>query len=145
MKCIFIVLAVLRRTCNEWRDHLRGLAPGQYCCSKETSQQWRALGDTVSDLTGLGIEPRAPTDDTGLKENWLLRLIILTGFSSNYWLVSSLCFFRQKLHVSCSDVAMIHYHFVKLQCSQDALRHHRRIRCNEDQASESIHPHFSRQ
>ena len=33
----------------------RGLAPGQRS-SKETSQRLRAVGYTVSDLTGLGIE-----------------------------------------------------------------------------------------
>ena len=33
----------------------RGLAPGQRS-TKETSQQWLAVGYTVSDLTGLGIE-----------------------------------------------------------------------------------------
>ena len=33
----------------------RGLAPGQLS-SKETSQRLRAVGYTVSDLTGLGIE-----------------------------------------------------------------------------------------
>ena len=41
--------------------HLRGLAPKQHS-SEETSQRWRAVGDTVPDLTGPGIElrPRAP-------------------------------------------------------------------------------------
>ena len=34
--------------------HLRGLAPGQ-SSSKETWQRWRAVGDTVSDLTAPGI------------------------------------------------------------------------------------------
>ena len=34
--------------------HLRGLAPGQHS-SEETSQRWRAAGNTA-DLTGLGIE-----------------------------------------------------------------------------------------
>ena len=36
--------------------HFRGLAPGQHS-SEETSQRWRAIGDTVTDLTGLGFEP----------------------------------------------------------------------------------------
>ena len=39
--------------------HLRGLAPGQHS-SEETSQRWRAVGDTVSDLIGPGIKPRPP-------------------------------------------------------------------------------------
>ena len=37
--------------------HLRGLAPGQHS-SKETLKRWRAVGVTVSDLTGLEIEPQ---------------------------------------------------------------------------------------
>ena len=32
--------------CNERRDHLRGLAPGQHS-SEETSQRWRAVDNTV--------------------------------------------------------------------------------------------------
>ena len=39
------------QACNEWRVHLHGLAPGQHS-SEETSQRWRAVIDTVSDLTG---------------------------------------------------------------------------------------------
>ena len=35
----------------------RSLAPGQRN-SEETSQRWRAVGHSVSDLTGLGIEPQ---------------------------------------------------------------------------------------
>ena len=38
----------------------RGLTPGQRS-SEETSQQQRAVGYSVSDLTGLGIELRPPT------------------------------------------------------------------------------------
>ena len=34
-----------------------GLAPGQRR-SEETSQRWRTVGYSVSDLTGLGIEPK---------------------------------------------------------------------------------------
>ena len=36
--------------------HIRGTAPGQHI-SEGTSQRWRAVGDTGSDLTGSGIEP----------------------------------------------------------------------------------------
>ena len=54
---IFIILAVLRlRVTNGSFFHPRDLAPGQPS-SEETSQQWRAVGDTLSDLTGLRIEP----------------------------------------------------------------------------------------
>ena len=42
--------------CNELRGPLRGLAPEQHS-SESTSQRWRAVGDTVSDLTGPGIKP----------------------------------------------------------------------------------------
>ena len=37
--------------------HLRGLARGQHS-SEETSQRWRAVGDTVSNIAGPGIEPK---------------------------------------------------------------------------------------
>ena len=36
-------------------DHFRGLAPGQHS-SEETSQRWRAVGDTVFDLINPGIK-----------------------------------------------------------------------------------------
>ena len=38
--------------------HLRGLAPGQHG-SEDASQRWRAIDGTVSDFSGLGIEPQA--------------------------------------------------------------------------------------
>ena len=37
--------------------HLRGLTPGQRR-SEETSQRWRAVDGTVSDLTNTGNEPQ---------------------------------------------------------------------------------------
>ena len=52
---IVIILAILPEACNEWRDHLRGLAPGQHS-SDETSLRWRAVGDNTSSLTDLEIE-----------------------------------------------------------------------------------------
>ena len=39
------------------KAHLRGVALGQHS-SEETSQRWRAVDDTASDLTSLEIEPR---------------------------------------------------------------------------------------
>ena len=42
--------------------HLRGLAPDQHS-SEETSQRWRAVGDSKSDLTGPGIEPKTARID----------------------------------------------------------------------------------
>ena len=44
----FIILAVIRRVCGV---HLRVIAPGQML------QRWRAVGNTVSDLTGPRFEP----------------------------------------------------------------------------------------
>ena len=41
--------------------HLRGLAPGQYSF-EETSERWRVIGDTASDLPGPG--NRTPTSRT---------------------------------------------------------------------------------
>ena len=40
--------------------HLCGLAPGQHR-SKETSQRWQAVGDTVFNLIGPGIKSRPST------------------------------------------------------------------------------------
>ena len=57
---ILIILVSLnsllyRNVVASGRAQPRGLAPGQRS-SKETSQRLRAVGYTVSDLTGLGIE-----------------------------------------------------------------------------------------
>ena len=38
---------------------LHSLAPGHHS-SEETTQRWRAIGDTASDLTVLGIELQPP-------------------------------------------------------------------------------------
>ena len=59
---ILIILVSLnsllyRNVVASGRARPRGLAPGQRS-SKETSQRLRAVGYTVSDLTGLGIESR---------------------------------------------------------------------------------------
>ena len=56
----FIVFTVLRRSLAPGQVtsggiHLRGLAPGQHS-SEKTSQRWRAVGDTVPNLTDPGIE-----------------------------------------------------------------------------------------
>ena len=37
--------------------HLRGLAPGQHS-SEKISLEWLVIGETLSDLSGLGIEPQ---------------------------------------------------------------------------------------
>ena len=42
--------------CNEWRDPSLRLSAEQHS-SENTSQRWRAVGDSVSDLSGPGIAP----------------------------------------------------------------------------------------
>ena len=48
--------------------HLRGLALGRQC-SEEISQRWRAVGDTVSDLTGPGIESQTFHINSDVRNN----------------------------------------------------------------------------
>ena len=48
--------------------HFRSLAPGQHC-SEETSQQWRGVGDTVTDLTSPGMEPETFCTDSDVFHN----------------------------------------------------------------------------
>ena len=55
--------------------HLRDLAPGQHS-SEETSQRWRAEGGTVSDLTGLGIEPQIYSADSDVFNQYANRSLI---------------------------------------------------------------------
>ena len=45
------------------RAHLHDLAPMQHSC-EEVSQQWRAVGDSVTALSDPGIEPRTPRADS---------------------------------------------------------------------------------
>ena len=45
-----------------------GLAPEQRSC-EETSQRWRAVGYSASDLTGLGIEPQTFRIDSDIFDN----------------------------------------------------------------------------
>ena len=55
------------------KAYLRGLALGQRS-SEETSQRWRAVGDTVSDLACPGIEPvtsRTDSDGPVFPKVWL--------------------------------------------------------------------------
>ena len=60
---------------NERRVHVRGLASGRYS-SQDTSQRWQPVGETVSDLTGRGIDtrPKTPLSDWTRSES-SLRLI----------------------------------------------------------------------
>ena len=46
--------------------HLCDLAPGRRSF-EDTSLRWRAVGDSVPDLTGLGIEPKTSCTDSGVK------------------------------------------------------------------------------
>ena len=45
--------------------HLRDLAPGQHS-SEETLQRWRAVGDTVSNLTNQGFKPQTSRTDSNV-------------------------------------------------------------------------------
>ena len=47
------------------RAHLRGLAPEQHS-SEGTSKRWRAIGDSVSDLTGPRFEPQIFRTDSNV-------------------------------------------------------------------------------
>ena len=38
---VFILLAIFRQECEEWRIHLRGVAPGKHS-SEKTSKRWRS-------------------------------------------------------------------------------------------------------
>ena len=46
----------------------RGLSPGQHS-SAEISRRWRAVGDTVFDLTGPEIEPQTSSTDSDALTN----------------------------------------------------------------------------
>ena len=48
--------------------HLFSLAHGQHSY-EETTQMWRAVGDTLSDLTGLGIEAQTFRTDSDVLDN----------------------------------------------------------------------------
>ena len=45
--------------------HLRFLAPGQHS-SEKVSQRWRAISDTVFDLTDRGTEPQTCRTDSDM-------------------------------------------------------------------------------
>ena len=51
---------------------LRGLAPGQHS-SEETSQRWRAVDYTGSDLTSQGMERQTSSADNDVYVNRLVR------------------------------------------------------------------------
>ena len=56
--------------------HLYSLAPGQHSYKETLHKRWRAIGDTVFDFTGPGIEPQAfRTDNKVLNHyaNWLVQ------------------------------------------------------------------------
>ena len=52
-----IMLAITLKRITSCEIHHRDLALERQHSSKETSQRWRTVGDTVSDLTGSRIEP----------------------------------------------------------------------------------------
>ena len=69
------------------RIHFRGLAPGQHN-SKETWQRYRAVGDTVFDLTGPGIEPKTSSTDSDILDHNDSRPVINKDYNTkNYYLL----------------------------------------------------------
>ena len=64
--------------------HLRSLAPGQPSFEK-TSQRWRAVDDTVSDLIDPGIEPKTSRADSDVFYHFANR-----HFYVSKWSVESL-------------------------------------------------------
>ena len=54
-------------------DH-RGSAPGQHC-SEETSQRWRTVGDTASDLTDPVFKPHTSRTDRNVLSTELIAFI----------------------------------------------------------------------
>ena len=57
---------VTLRRATSGADHLHGSASGQYT-SEKISQRWLAVGDAVSDLTGVEIELQTSLCDSKLK------------------------------------------------------------------------------
>ena len=62
--------------------HFRGLAPGQHS-SEKTSQWWQAIGDTVFDLTGPGIEPQTNRTDSACLTNELSEVYFISMFKAS--------------------------------------------------------------
>ena len=58
------------------RAHVRGLAPGQHS-SEETSQRWRAVDATVTNLTPLGIETRTSRANSDVSKQYANRSVAL--------------------------------------------------------------------
>ena len=73
--------------------HLRGLAPGQHS-SKETSQRWRAVYDTVSNLISLATEPRISRTDS-----------FVFNTATHLTITSWLIFQANSVDCSCFDFA----------------------------------------
>ena len=75
--------------------HLRGLAPARQRSFKETSQRWRFVGDTVSDLTCPGIAPK--TSRTGSNVFKHYPKIISNSLSSQHVTLSCYYLFLSKV------------------------------------------------
>ena len=60
--------------------HIRDLAPVRHS-SEETSQRWRAVGDTVFDLTGSEIEPQTSRADSDVLTYYAMAglMMLLVG------------------------------------------------------------------
>ena len=65
---IFITLTVAKRV-TSGGAHLRGSAPGLHS-SEETSQRWRAVGDTVPIWPTRDLNPRPPALTAYALSNW---------------------------------------------------------------------------
>ena len=67
---IFIILALYAEAFStSGGAHLRGLTPGQHSLKKKTSQRYLAVDDTVSYLTGPGVETQTSRTDSDVLNN----------------------------------------------------------------------------
>ena len=80
---IFILSRWYIQACNERRIHLCGLAPGQHS-SEETWQRWRAVDDTVFDLSGQGIKPRTFRAKSDVSNHYANREVPRYGKNTNF-------------------------------------------------------------
>ena len=75
----FILLAVLyAEAWNEWRGPSPQLS-AWVTQLEETSERWRAVGDTVSDLTDLGIKPQTSRTDSIVSTTELTGRLVLAA------------------------------------------------------------------
>ena len=75
--------------------YLRGLAPKQHS-SEETSQRWRAVDDTVYDLTVPGIKPQTSRPDRDTLITELTGRFVSNQCKFSIWLLLFVKFHRSK-------------------------------------------------